>query len=138
MKRLALASLLLLSGCAHSPAEAPSFEVRVVDRPDLQAFEVTFVSTSPHQMCLTTHSWPKPGGGMESDGDITEITVGGTTFPAVTRTVEECHERACDMRVRPGATVTGQVNYRNFDMPAELYRNSKQIKFRPVPFYCRG
>jgi hypothetical protein len=133
-KAAAILALGLL-GCVHSDVPLP-FDVAVVDRPDLKAFEITLTSRATRAFCFTPEFWPNPAGRLSAAAQVASVDVDGRTFATLRFNQGYCPGLDCAVRVRPGQTISGRLSYATFDLPAELADEPKVLRFSPLAVAC--
>ncbi|MEM7280018.1 MAG: hypothetical protein AAF438_00105 [Pseudomonadota bacterium] len=133
MKRILLAILCCATqGCANNWVQI-SVEFKTKDRRSTEQIEVRYTNDTGSTVCLLPEHWPNQAGKINQTKAVFLI-VSGERFPIEYFNTGYCPD--CKLIVQPDETVTSSISYDDFQLPAKLRDQPKNLELPSVAFSC--
>ncbi|MES1263998.1 MAG: hypothetical protein ABUL69_06545 [Peristeroidobacter soli] len=110
-------------------------EFSFADSPQNQSLELTYHNKTTRAMCLLPEHWPNQAGKINQGSDRMFLLVAGQRFPVKEFNTGYCGQ-GCAVSVAPGAKLSANVSYADFDLPEGLRNAPKSLEFSPMAFAC--
>lgn len=135
-----------VSGCQSicgnvnaKPFTGSDYQYSWTDDPAEHRLQVRVLSTSKRQLCVGYQTWPKSGVMSTNEGPsvgVYLIVEGHVYAYEDTRHWAFCAELACYRPLKRGESVEGFLSYEGFGLSPNEYKKSKELKYKPQPFWC--
>lgn len=140
---LAALGLAALTACSTAPQNAPpiqylKIEYVVVDRPDLERLEQRYRNRTSHDVCISQDQWPNAAGKLNLMGDRVFLEIDGQRYFVEKFNTGSGFGDDGALHVKPGAEITGRLDYASFGVPASFRNTPKTLKLDPSAYVCFG
>lgn len=145
MKNILLTFMLtMLFGCSlyekFERCEAPrinkGYLFSYTDHPQEKKMSIEIQSNSSFPMCMTNSTWPSHQGQLDGAAQRVFIVVNGKRYPYKNYEMNYCPFRECAIEVTKRNRVQGDIFYKDFHLPEEIYDEPKELIFDAEPFWC--
>jgi hypothetical protein len=129
-------AVFLLAVLGGGPIQFIEIPWTMTDLAHDRRIELSFVNRSEVAICLNPENWPNHDGKINEPGDDVVLVVEGKRFVMQPYNTGYCFGDDCTIRVAPRERVTGNLWYRDFNLPKKLWRSPKHLKFRSIGVAC--
>lgn len=137
--------LFLLTSCsANMPAlNLPTFvinpDVEFSDKTSDSRLEISLTNEYDFPICLSSHDWPDPAGGIErasNETSVISLVISGTVYPIRDDYNAGYCLGGCATKVGSGEIINSHLYYKDFYLPRSQYFSKKVLIFSPIATKC--
>lgn len=133
---IVVSALFLAAACATVTTDTVfAIDVDSDDDPSSESIRLSYENKTARTICLTPANWPNKAGKINQASDRVWLTVSGERFEINDFNTGYC-VGGCATSVGPNERISASVPYSEFDLPANLTKDSKVLHFQPTAFYC--
>jgi len=107
---------------------------QVSDHPEAEHFTMTFKNEYNEPICYAPETWPSEVGILDIPSESFFIVIDDVKFPMKPFSTGYCPD--CYTRVEVDEEIFAHVDYELFNLPPELWGETKRIEFDAMAYNC--
>jgi hypothetical protein len=122
-----------------TPLPGVDYQYTYLDVPEERRLTVKVISTSKRQICVGRDTWPRSGQLATNTGTSTGVYLFVQKRIYAYRSTDHwgyCSQKSCYGPLDQGQALEGYVSYEGFELPESDYLLTKELKYKPQPFWC--